>query len=318
MKHTIPILTCIYAMSLPLTGCSDLSFLRKCPMCGNKDSEVYVAFDWRNAPDADPEGMSVLFYPLDNNPFWRFELPLDGGEVTIPSETYNVVAYNNDTSSILFENQDDYASSIVTSREAKISDALSKNWAYTDPPRNAEDANQPVMSQPDHIWASRHTLFNASAQSKSLLLTPDRITSVYSISIKNVTNAESAYQCGAAVSGLSAGRRLSSMQLVDYNVTVPGTLTHASSNSFSGTLRCFGRINGKGACRLTLYFFLRDGEKKAFEYDVTSIVENAPDPYNVTIEVDGVDLPDISTSSPDSGLDVGLDEWDVVDIDLSN
>lgn len=318
MKSILPLLTCISALSLTLTGCSDLHFFSRCPSCEEHDSDVNVSFDWSKSPGAAPEGMSVLFYPVDEEPFWRFELPLDGGNISLPEGVYNVVTYNNDTSSILFENQDSYAKSLVTSRAAKISDALSDDSGGSDPPRNPDDVNQPVMSQPDHVWADRHTLFDTSGSVKTVALTPVRITANYTVTVSNVVNAVSAYRCAVAISGLSAGRFLSDMQLVPYEVTIPGSLDRASTDSFSGTLTGFGRMPGRGKCRLILYFLLRNGEKKAFEYDVTSIVENASDPMNVHIDVEGISLPVISTSVPDTGLDVGTDEWEVVDIELSN
>lgn len=100
MKHLIPLLTCISAVSLPLTGCSDLHFLSKCPSCEEKDSEISVAFDWSMSPDAAPEGMSVLFYPVDNDPFWRFELP-DNGEMS-PSRAVSTMWYPTTTTLPLF------------------------------------------------------------------------------------------------------------------------------------------------------------------------------------------------------------------------
>ena len=62
-----------------------------------------VDFDWKNAPQADPEGMCVYFYPEEGESPIRFDFAgKDGGSVEIKEGRYRILCYNNDTESLLF------------------------------------------------------------------------------------------------------------------------------------------------------------------------------------------------------------------------
>lgn len=302
-------------VGLSLTSCA---LLADCECDCDGDAKVSVCFDWSDQPTAKPEGMSVLFYPISGAPYWRYELHPEGGSLNVPADEYDVVTYNNDTSVILFENQNEFDRLLITCREAKISDGLSSDWNYKEPPLYAEDLDQPILTPPDAVWSA--SLEDFFTSERSITFAPRRMTSVYTVKVSSVEHAESAYLTGMSVSGLSAGRSLKTLQLIPYNVVMPGTLNRDDSASFSGSIRVFGHIAGSASCRLSLYFFLRDGSKKAFFYDVTDQIENAKDPFNVEIHVDGIILPEIDTTGPpsDSGLDVGLDDWDIIDIELEN
>lgn len=303
--------TCV----LSLASCT---LLAECDCDCDGDTKISVLFDWADQSAAKPEGMSVLFYPLSGAPYWRYELHPDGGSLELPADTYHVVTYNNDTSVVLFENQNEFDRVLITCREAKISDGLSSDWKDSEPPLNADDLNQPILTPPDAVWAASHQDFFTSEQ--NLTLAPRKMTAIYTVKVGNVQHAESVYLTGMSISGLSAGRNLKTLQLIPYNVVMPCTLNRDDVSSFSGSMRVFGHIAGSSSCKLSLYFFLRDGSKKAFFFDVTDQIENAPDPYNVNIVVEGISLPEVDTSQPPpgSGLDVGLDEWDIIDIELEN
>lgn len=300
--------------ALSLSGCAVLN-------CNCSESESYgcvdVGFDWNASPSANPEGMSVLFYPTDGNPYWRFELKNEGGQADPPAGAYNIISFNSDTSINVFENQESYQSVLVTSQESLLSDALSLDWSANQPPRSAGDDNQPVMKSPDPMWVAYKEQFSVTDELNSVILSPVAIVAKYRVKVMNVDNSESSYLAGFSISGLSAGRYLSSLRLIEHEVTVPGNLMKSESDIFEGSIYSFGKITDMGSSHLYLYFNLRDGSKKAFSYDVTSIIENAPDPMNVEIIIDGISLPPVDTATPDSGLDVDIDDWDIIDIDLS-
>ncbi len=79
------------------------TFLQSCifeyPNCPDDPwKHLKVRFDTSLCPDASPEGMALLFYPSDGSEPWRFDLRgLEGGTVSLPPDTYRVIAYNNDT-----------------------------------------------------------------------------------------------------------------------------------------------------------------------------------------------------------------------------
>lgn len=305
---------CVCMMSICLSSCI---FEYPPDDCLPPDNKVRVAFDWSGAPGAAPEGMSVLFYPADGSPYWQYETATAGGEVSLPANRYNVISYNNDISSILFENQDNYQEAMVTTRVAHLTDGLSEDWSYSQPPRSGVSAAEPVMAQPDGIWvASEEDFSNLAGNNEILTLRPRPFVAAYHVIVKDISNIESAFQAGMSVSGLVSGKYLCSGNPVEGSVTVPGELTRYSESGMQGIMKCFGRGSTAQTSELDIYFKLRDGTNKMFVFDITDIVDRAPDPMNVTIEVSGIALPKIETSSG-SGLDVDLDEWDVVEIELS-
>lgn len=66
--------------------------------------KISVNFDWTYAPDADPDGMTVVFFPEDDGGhIWRYELAgRKGGRIEIPAGHYRMMAFNNDTKDIIY------------------------------------------------------------------------------------------------------------------------------------------------------------------------------------------------------------------------
>lgn len=281
------------------------------------EGNVKIVMNWGTETATNPEGMSVLFYPTDGSSYWRFEIENDRGNAKLPVGTYNVLSFNNDTSTILFENIDYYGKALITTNSALLSDGLSANWYSSQPPTDSDDSSQNIITSPDMVWGANTYIYRRTGNTQTLTLYIQKLVAKYNVRIINVENFESVYQTGIAITGLSAGRYLSDMQLMKEIATIPGSLNNAGNGVFSGSINGFGHISGESKCSLWLYFNLRDGKKLAFQYDITSMIENAPDPFNVEILIDGVKLPEVETSAPDSGLNVGLDEWDIVEIELS-
>lgn len=82
-----------------------------------------------------------------------------------------------------------------------------------------------------------------------------------------------------------------------------------------------GRFCTYGHCRshdphttFTLYVWMRDGAKYYYTWDVTDQVDNAPDPHNVHIIIDGLDFPQPIENG--SGFEVNVDDWQVVNEDI--
>lgn len=253
------------------------------------EGKVKVAMNWDNSIDEKPEGMSVLFYPTDGSPYWRFELKNEGGTVSLPIGTYNVLAYNSDTSNIIFENTNNYKTALVTS-----------------------------LTSPDVLWCANTYTFKTQMPSQTLTLYIKNILPIYTVNLVNVKNRDNCYQSAFSISGLSSGRVLSTMNLLTSQMSVSAPLNLVENKFYSGTARGFGRIQGNGTTIVTINFKLRDGTEKTFEYDATAQIDNAPDPKNVIITIsDEIELPTVDTSGPNSGLDVGLDEWDTVEVELT-
>ena len=309
---TLLVRTAPAAVCLLLCGCI---FEYPDPSCF-EDKTVNVRFDWSADTTATPEGMSVLFYPTDGGSYWRFELRKEGGSVRIPDGEYRVLTFNNDTGTILFENQDNYGSALITTRPARLTDGISKTYTGSQPPRRAEEEDQPVITQPDVVWSASAGSFHTADKPTEIILAPAPMVARYRVIADSVTNIESASAVAMAISSLSAGRVLSDGGMIPVDVTVPSAMRRTRMSTLEGGLLGFGRIEDRGQCLLSIYIILRDGSRKLYEYDVTSTISDAPDPLDVEIHVSGLHLPETETSGG-TGMDVGVDDWDVVEIELS-
>lgn len=287
------------------------------PNCGiADDGQLNVTFDWSADPTARPEGMSVLFYPVDGGSYWRYETGPQGDAVALAQGDYGVVCFNNDTGSVLFENQDDYATALITTRPARLTDGLSADYPYSQPPRREAEQEQPVVSQPDAVWGASDGGFVRTSGQQSITLSPRPLVARYRVTVEEVVNIESAAQVSMAISGLTAGRILSDGAMIPVEVTVPGRMRRTAESELGGWLLGFGRIDDRGECLLTIYALLRDGRRMLYEYDVTQTVASAPNPIDVEIRLRGLEFPHIETSGG-TGVQVGVDDWEVVEIELS-
>lgn len=90
----------LLVVAVMMASCSHKDIM--CPSSGSR--LVTVVFDWANAPDAAPEGMTLYFFPLtDRESIWRFDIAgRDGGPVEIPTGRYCMIACNNDLPQVSF------------------------------------------------------------------------------------------------------------------------------------------------------------------------------------------------------------------------
>ena len=152
-----------------------------------------------------------------------------------------------------------------------------------------------------------------------MTLAPRPVTARYTVIVSDISNLSSAAQMSMALTGLAPGYIFATDSLVNIPATIPGPLAPSGADSASGTLLTFGRAPSAAANTLALYFWLRDGTNKLFEIPVRSQIDAAADPLNVTIRVSGVALPAVGASGgTGSGMDVGVDNWEIIDIDLRN
>lgn len=297
-------------------GCTHKS-LDSCPAVTD---DLHVAFGWDAEAVALPEGMAVFFYPQQGSGYWRYDLPPEGGHVAVPRNRYDVIIYNNDTDAMLFEGTGSFATASVTTRQGNLSDGVAALYTGAEPPHSHEAADEPVRQQPNQLWVCAAANVDATHATDSITLTPAPAVATYRITVTDITNLGSVSQMSMSLSGLAAGLRFADRVPLTTAVTVPGSLSQTSPTSAVGTMLTFG--SAASANHLCLYFWLRDGQKKVVDFDVSTQIASAPDPMDVAITVSGVELPEVETSpggnpGSGSGIDVGVDNWDYVVIELS-
>lgn len=91
-------------MLLALGGCSRREVLDNYPVSG-----VEISLDWDGVTDKLPEGVRVIFYPI-NGAGKKVDtyLSVRGGSVKVPPGRYSVVVYNYDTETVQIRNEGAY------------------------------------------------------------------------------------------------------------------------------------------------------------------------------------------------------------------
>lgn len=122
------------------------------------------------------------------------------------------------------------------------------------------------------------------------------------------------------LSGMSGSVRIASMDLDSKPVVLPVDMRRAGADAVSGEFVTFGRCDDLSVTNmLTLSVRLSDGSRHKFVFDVTGQILSAADPYDVYIEVSGVDLPDVTPDKGDeSTLDVEVVDWSTTYIELES
>ena len=282
-----------------------------------ESGEVRVEFDWRHVPEGElPEGMGVFLYHLDDEVYWRYDIRPSGGNISPQNSHYNILTYNNDAGAAIFVNIGQFNTAMASSRPTHLADGIA-NYTGAQPPR-AKSAGQEVMSQPDRVVADAlpDVVFRTNAYD-TITFTPKPIVARYNVHIGDVSNLESAAQASMSLTNLAAGYLLATRQPLDVAATVPGSLEKSSETSLEGSILNYGCLPSATENWLAVYVWLRDGQKMVFQYDVHDQIASAPDPMNVDIYLNGIQLPSVETK-PEGGLDVGVDNWEIIDIELSN
>jgi len=281
--------------------------------------DIEVLYDWSQAPHAEPEGMAVFIYDVEAEDMpWRYDLRPTGGHIDAPQGPARAITYNNDTRSLNFGNTDNFFACKAYTHEGNLFDGLTEAW-YGPEPKSRADAEQRVLAQPDPLWL--YTTEALVVNDATTLFRPTAVVARYSYTVTGITGLEGVARMCAAVTGLAGEIYLVGAVKGDEAVTVPGALRTTGSTSAAGALHTWGYVDDpQSGCRLQLFFWLTDGKKYCYDFDVTRQVREAPDPLDVKITVNGIDLPEPDSSDPggEGGIGVDVDNWETIEIELSN
>lgn len=302
-------------------GCDTDTLMSGCPDDITRGgAHVSVMFDWGDAPDADPKGMRVAFHPLDSRagePL-RFDLGgRDGGVVNLGPGRYAVLAYNNDTQTIRFDDLDDWDNASIRTGSSTITEPMTRDGSGNESsyrPVGDED----VKAVPDRIWgaAADTVTVRNDGTAQNIQLRPQRMYCDYDYEIKNVANLDRATYMSASITGMCDGVSLSRNSKSGRRCTFAIPAAKRDATTIAGTFRTFGHNTADTTAHfMELYVITNDGRKLRFKggrhtmWDVTDQVENAPDPHNVHIVINGLEIPAANDSVPQGGFEPGIDGW---------
>jgi hypothetical protein len=303
---------------------------------------VRVQFDWAKAPYANPEGMAVLFYDL-NNPSaapQRFDLPgRDGGIVKLETGTYRALAYNYDASGVIIRGTESISTVEAYTRPSSIEEGTGLSGEGM--PRANGTESQNVILEPDSVWAATYykltidmvepvTYDNVkeghNEETKTdytIVMQPERRIRQITVTIRNVPNLQYTSNFAGAISTLAPSVFLETGNLGKEDVTQAFTLSNVADSTLQADILFFGHCPNAAdgttnSHILTVYAILADGSKWYYTIDVTDQMHDAtknPDPYHIYIDVDNLPAPKPIVNG--GGLHPTIDTWQGVEIPVT-
>ena len=313
-----------------------LSSCRHIPLdyIGEARMSVRVVYDWVNAPEANPKGMSIFFYPEDGGYSFRYELKRDGGEVKLPVGRYRIITYSNDSHSTLPSDDEDFDKHMIFSDFCDllrpVDGVASRNLL------NRLNLNEPVRFAPtERMWGCSELMAEVKEMEGEQVITlyPDKLLCDYKVTFTNVVNNDSPIWMCASVSGLSDAIYMGSCSVSEQSAIFPFLCEKIDDTTVEGTFLTFGNCESifkEHKVRLIVYakrYVLdENGEPKLdengkkiitsdyFVYDddkmvVTTQVDEAKDRWNVHIIIDGIEFPD-PISGDGGGVSIDVGNWD--------
>ncbi|MDE7154216.1 MAG: DUF5119 domain-containing protein [Muribaculaceae bacterium] len=284
-------------------------------------SQLYVKFDWSQAPDANPSSMALYMYENDGTNPMRFIFSnRDGGYIKVPFGTRHAICMNGDNTDWAhlrgketIENMELYTSDAEMLESQKLSTSAL--------PRSRESESERMAKTPGMLWAQRTNEIRIVPHegTDTITLYPHEAVCHYIVDIYDVDNLEgvSSASIDAVISGMAEGYSLGQQTSTDAPVTMPFTLkTNVAGKSLHSEFLTFGECsNTSHPHHLTVYMILKDGSKWFHTFDVTQQVTQAPDPTHVHIIIKGLPLPE-PPAEGGTQLSADVNEWQPVYIDM--
>lgn len=285
------------------------------PYDSDSSDMLAVTYDW--PVYQTPTGMAVHLYPFPDGSYWRFDLRPTGGLIRTDFGTYNVVSYNNDTESVRILGDESFGSLQASTWAGRINDGVAEAFRGPEPPRS--DPSEPVQQLPQTLYvAVAPQPFDYTAANRRLRLSPELFTPMVRVTVSGITHIASAANASMALSGMAGGKFMATSLTTADAVTYPAQMSVMDS-VIQGQMRCFGLPDPPSEKNiLTVYVWLWDAKKQAFNYDVTGQLRGQADSDIIDVRVSGMELPEVKASDDVGNIQVGMDNWEIVDIELSN
>lgn len=285
-------------------------------------SQVEVVFNWEKAPAAKVASMKVFLYPTDGGTMITYEFAnMQGGFIKLPEGNYRAICINSDTEALHYRDIHTYenfqVSTSVSSLDGVVLSALQN-----------EDTGMPyfVHSSPDDCYSDNLNEVNIrlTDEKQKIVFYPEMAFCRYQVKVVNALNLFHVYpsHITGGLSGLSevfyAGRN----RIAHDRAIVPFNMKAEDSSALTASFFAFGQSRFDDEHRVAIHVVLQDGSEKCFVFDVTQQIHEAPDPHNVFILLDGMQIPEtfnVEKEEPDEpgeGLVPSLDEWENVNVDL--
>ncbi len=267
-------------------------------------TEFEIKFDWSECPDAEPRTMVLQLFSPDGTRYNRYEFGSpEGGTIRLHTGTYRMLFHNGDTEQAV-ERGDMYENYEITTHPRELLATIGR--ASSEAPRPDDAKDQPVRFAPEHIWAGSSAdaveVRPNSDGMQSITLYPQEVTDLYTIEIRNVKNLDATPEIGAAITGFSECYRIGEGAPAGQPVTIPLDLTRVDDHTLTTRFAAFGHCHDE---RRKHVLSIYTSNKVYYHFDITDRIHEAPDPHNVMIVIEELNLP-----MPDTGMDPSVSDWD--------
>lgn len=308
MNHILQAIT-VFA-SLLLTSCEHKD------LCYNHfhTTKTQVVFDWKDAPDATPETMRLYLFPMDGGKPQVYEFTdYRGGSVNVPAGCYKVLCVNSDTESVLYRNID-----LFDGFEAYTPDAV-LNVRASLLPRPENTSGERIAKSPDYLASAclDNVTIEASQKDQMVILYPKPSVCRYRVTITNVSNLKYISSDGifGVLSGMSEGVLVGCNKPTFTPVTVPFGVISDGISTLTADFWSFGQTASEDYVhKLVIYVIMSDGSKNYYTFDVTRQIDQAADPHDIHILLDGLPLPKPIVNG--GGFQPTVDEWQNIEVDV--
>lgn len=292
------------AMAVVCVGCNQKDLCYDDCDLDHGASIVEIKFLWNHAEQANVEGMSTYFFPLDpDGKIWNFEIAGKvGGAVAIPCGRYALIALNNDSPGVDI-------SSGVTPMSVTV---------------NARYYNDGTLRPSGMIYGNvidNVTILPELCPLQTISVMPDSLAVVYNINLTDISQPERIVSMQANLSGLAVSMNIDGKRSTDGSAIIAIPL-EKKGGEMTGATTGLGTPSESPHFTLTLYAELADSKRiaKSMTFDVTDQIVGAHNPHNVFITLSGINFDDVAPDEPgegnDVGLDVDVDGWSVITVDL--
>ena len=313
------VLLAIATLMLLFTSCThkDLDF-------PEGDSRLDVSFDWSAVQDARPDGMLLTLFSGSSQPVSFHFADSGGGSLTIPTGTYGMIAYNDNTENLhtrgsSWNDFEVYAVPTVMSSFSQMF-ASSRNI-----PMAPGTEDQQVISEPDFLWTS--ACRDVRVKGSGTVTMPMRASTViFPFAITGVEDIGRITDIAGSISGMSGSCYPASATVSAPNCVIPFELESDGESTIYGQVRTFGHSDDEPAGTqhmLVIYFQTTDNSKYYVAIDVTGELHKwsgtHPSGGGEVPDGDFIEITDFSIPEPigeDSGMKPSVDEWKEIDINI--
>ncbi len=291
----------ILITALSLTSCTHKE------LCYNHNhfTRVKIVFDWKDYDtEYMPEGMRVVFYPIDGGESWVFDIAgCDGSIVELPQNSYNVICYNNDTDGLIFRSENNYSNFYSTTESVSTPDSK----------RAVKTADFLCGGNKEGVY-----LQDLPEGSETVItLYPKRMVCRYRYVVKGIQKLTNIVDIRATLGGMSGSVMMAEDILPaddSKNLLFGGSI---SDNLVKGSFYTFGYSSHPNI--FTLYIKAKDGKVHQLDCDVTEQILKVERNGHIA-DVDLLIEFDYTVPGGEggtgAGFDVDVSDWEDVNQDI--